>query len=82
MPNWCSNYIEVSHEDPQKIAALVEAMNAGGFLNHIVPVPKDLTETIAGSYGDDERQALLEAQTARNVEVHGYGNWYEFCVNN
>jgi hypothetical protein len=81
MPNWCSNYVEVSHPDPQKIAALAEAMKAGGFLNHIIPVPLDLKETMSGSYGDNERQALLEAQTARNVEVHGYGNWYDFCVN-
>jgi hypothetical protein len=81
MPNWCSNYVEIGHEDPQKIAALAEAMNAGGFLNHISPVPKDLIETMSGSFGDDERQALLEAQTARNIETHGYGNWYDFCVN-
>jgi hypothetical protein len=81
MPNWCSNYVEIGHEDPQKIAALAEAMNAGGFLNHISPVPKDLIETMSGSFGDGERQALLEAQTARNIETHGYGNWYDFCVN-
>jgi hypothetical protein len=56
-------------------------MAEGKFLDHIVPVPADLKDTMAGSYGDDERQALLEAQTARNIEQHGYGNWYDFCVN-
>jgi hypothetical protein len=81
MPNWCSNYIEVSHEDPQKIAALVEAMNSGGFLNHIIPVPTDLTETIAGSFSDEAQQAALERKTAENLEKFGYGNWYDYCVN-
>jgi hypothetical protein len=81
MPNWCSNYVEVSHEDPTKIRALAEAMEAGEFLNHVIPVPQDLKDTMSGSYGDDERQALLEAQTKRNIETHGYGNWYDFAVN-
>jgi hypothetical protein len=81
MPNWCSNYVEIGHEDPQKIAALAEAMNSGGFLNHISPVPKDLTETMSGSFGDEVQQAALERKTAENLEKFGYGNWYDFCVN-
>jgi hypothetical protein len=81
MPNWCSNYVEVSHEDPTKIRALAEAMEAGEFLDHVIPVPQELKETMAGSYGDDERQALLEAQTKRNIDKYGAGNWYDFCVN-
>jgi hypothetical protein len=81
MPNWCSNYVEVSHEDPTKIRALAEAMEAGEFLDHVIPVPQELKETMAGSYGDDERQALLEAQTKHNIEKYGAGNWYDFCVN-
>jgi hypothetical protein len=80
MPNWCSNYVEVSHEDPTKIRALAEAMEAGEFLDHVIPVPQELKETMAGSYGDDERQALLEAQTKRNIDKYGAGNWYDFCV--
>jgi hypothetical protein len=80
MPNWCSNGVTISHEDPAKIAALAEAMRDGNFLNHIIPVPQELTDTVAGSFGDDERQALLEAQTKSNIEKYGYGNWYDFCV--
>jgi len=81
MPNWCSNYVEVSHEDPSKICALADAMDRGEFLDHVIPVPQELKDTMSGSFGDDERQALLEAQTARNVEKYGAGNWYDFCVN-
>jgi hypothetical protein len=81
MPNWCSNGVTISHEDTAKIAALADAMAAGKFLSHIIPVPQELTDTMAGSYGDDERQKLLEAQTARNIEQYGFSNWYDFCIN-
>jgi hypothetical protein len=80
MPNWASNYVEVSHEDPAKIKALAEAMERGEFLNHVIPVPEDL-KIVAGSVGDPDEQAKLEAQTKANVDKHGYGNWYDFCVN-
>jgi hypothetical protein len=81
MPNWCQNSVTITHEDPAKLSALVEAMNANKFCNFAIPVPAELSDTVAGSFGDDERQALLAAQTARNIETYGYGNWYDFCVN-
>lgn len=80
MPNWCNNFVEVSHEDPAKIRALADAMNRGEFCNEIIPVPEDL-KIVAGSVGDPDEQAKLEAQTRANVDKHGYGNWYDFCVN-
>jgi hypothetical protein len=43
-------------------------------------VPEALKETMSGSFGDPEQQALLEAQTKYNIETYGYGNWYDFCV--
>lgn len=81
MPNWCNNSVTITHEDPAKMSALVEAMNDNKFCNFARPVPADLSDTISGSFGDSEKQAALEAQTARNIETHGYGNWYDFCVN-
>jgi hypothetical protein len=80
MPNWCQNAVTITHEDPRKIAALAEAMSKGEFLNHIIPVPQALKDTMSGSFGDPEQQALLEAQTKYNIEKYGYGNWYDFCV--
>jgi hypothetical protein len=81
MPNWCQNGVTITHEDPEKIAALAEAMSKGEFLNYVIPVPEALKDTMSGSFGDEAKQAELEAQTARNIETHGYGNWYDFCVN-
>jgi hypothetical protein len=80
MPNWCSNYVEVGHEDPSKIRALAKAMEDGEFLNHVIPVPQELKDTVSGFHGDPEEQRKLEEQTARNVQKYGAGNWYDFCT--
>lgn len=80
MPNWASNYVEVTHEDPAKIRELFKAMKENRFLGSVIPVPQELKDTVAGSFGDAEQQALLEAQTKHNIEQFGYGNWYDFCV--
>jgi hypothetical protein len=79
MPNWCSNFVEVGHEDPAKITALAEAFNRGEFCDHVLPVPEDLKIT-AGYLGDAEAQKELERKTAENQEKYGAGNWYDFCT--
>ena len=77
MPNWCSNFVEVGHEDPQKITDLAEAYKRGEFCNYAIPTPKDLTETVSGFVGEDQR-AEHEAQMARNLELYGAKDWYDF----
>lgn len=57
----------------------VKAFNDGTFLNEFIPVPKDLTDTVAGFVGGD-KQAELEAKEKANQEKYGYSNWYDFCV--
>jgi len=81
MPNWCNNNLVLEHDDPAMIQRAFDALERGEFLSEFIPVPKELSETMSGSFGDDERQAMLEAQTARNVEKYGYDNWYDYCVN-
>ncbi len=80
MPNWCNNGVTITHEDPEKIAALAEAMRKNEFCDYVIPVPAALKDTMAGGYGDKDQQAALERQTAENIEKYGYGNWYDFCV--
>ena len=80
MPNWCSNVIELSHEDPKMLERAVSALNRGEFLEEFVPVPESL-KIVAGSVGDPDEQKKLEEDTARNLEVHGYSNWYDYCIN-
>ena len=81
MPNWCSNYISVRGTNSAEIKRLADAFDAGEFCDAVIPVPQELKDTMAGSYGDEAKQAALEAQTRSNVEKYGAGNWYDFCVN-
>jgi hypothetical protein len=82
MPNWCSNGVTITHEDPAKIAALAEAMRDGKFCDHVIPVPEDL-QIVAGRVGADDEpdQIELERRTKENIEKYGAANWYDFCVN-
>ena len=80
MPNWCNNYLELEHEDPAMIDRAKKAFNDGRLLDEFVPVPKSL-HIVAGCVGDPDEQKKLEEDTANNVKVHGYGNWYDYCVN-
>jgi hypothetical protein len=71
--------VVISHEDTAKLEALVGAIKEGKFCNHVIPVPESL-HIVAGRVSDAAEQKKLEEDTARNIEVHGYGNWYDFCV--
>ena len=80
MPNWCNNTLELAHKDPAMLIRARDAFNRQELLSEFIPVPKDL-HIVAGCVGDPDEQAKLEADTARNLEVHGYGNWYDYQVN-
>jgi aryl-phospho-beta-D-glucosidase BglC (GH1 family) len=62
------------------ITRAIRAFKKGEFLNEFIPVPVALKETMAGSHGDDDKQAALEAATEYNRANYGYGNWYDFCI--
>jgi len=77
MPNWCNNSVEISHPDTAKMQALVSAINEGKFCHHVIPTPTELTETVAGFPGEDQREAH-EAQQKSNMEKYGHADWYSF----
>ena len=80
MPNWCQNGVTIRHQDPMKIKLLKDACLEEGFCNYAIPVPAALKDTMAGAYGDADKQAALEQQEADNLAKYGYKNWYDFCV--
>ena len=80
MPNWCNNYLELEHEDPAMIERARKAFAEAKLLNEFCPVPESL-HIVAGCVGDPDEQKKLEEDTARNIATHGYGNWYDYCVN-
>ena len=80
MPNWCNNTLTLEHENPAMIARAKAAFLNGRLLAEFIPVPTDL-KIVAGCVGDPVEQAKLVEQTELNRVTHGYGNWYDFCVN-
>ena len=82
MPNWCNNYLELTHDDPEMITRAQKAFADGRLLDEFVPVPKSL-HIVAGRVGEatDPKQIELEAQEKANLEAHGYSTWYDYCVN-
>lgn len=80
MPNWCNNVVEITHKDPAMMERARVAFNEGKLCNEFVPVPESL-HIVAGSVGDPDEQKKLMEDTERNLATHGYGNWYDFCVN-
>ena len=82
MPNWCNNTLELQHEDPAMIARAKTAFAEGKLLNEFAPVPASL-HIVSGRCGADDNpeQIALEAAQKSNLEVHGYKDWYDYCVN-
>jgi hypothetical protein len=80
MPNWCNNTLTLEHENPAMIARAKAAFLNGRLLAEFIPIPADL-KIVAGCVGDPVEQAKLVEQTELNRVTHGYGNWYDFCVN-
>jgi hypothetical protein len=56
-----------------------DALLRGEFLQEFCPVPQELKDTVSGCVGGDEK-AAHEAQMARNIELYGYKDWYDYCV--
>ena len=82
MPNWCSNHITVRGTNQAEIQRLAKALSEGKFCHAVIPTPPELTDTMAGSYGDGDKQAALEAREQANLEKFGYKNWYDFKTAN
>ena len=70
MPNWCNNTVQINHEDPAKMYALVEAINEGKFCNFAIPVPESLA-IVAGSVGaqGSPEQNELELKEQANLSL-------------
>ena len=79
MPNWCYNGITLRHADPQMID---RAQHSKGLLMEFLPTPQPLLDTMAGSFGDDDRQRELEEQQVKNLDTYGAKDWYEWNIRN
>ena len=80
MPNYCNNTLTLTHADPAMIDRAAAAFAAHRLLDEFVPVPTELKETMAGSYGDGYKRELHEFTQKLNLKYFGHANWYDYCV--
>ena len=77
MPNWCQNDATFEHDDPAMIQRLIKAFNADKTMGEFLPTPADLLEEV--EMGDDYAQRS-EALRQRNMDKHGYADWYQWNI--
>ena len=82
MPNYCYNRLTLRHADPALINRAATAFKAGKLLDEFVPVPKELRDTVSGSYAAGYARELHEFQQNLNIKYFGFRNWYDFCCAN
>jgi len=80
MPNWCQNAVVLTHKDPSMTSRARDGFKEGKLLQTFIPIPRDLEDTVSGSFGDDVEEAANQAKIVRNLSVYGYATWYDFCV--
>lgn len=80
MPNWCNNGITLRHADPAMIDRVVKGKD--GLLMEFLPTPDALLKTMAGSFGDNEKQRALEAKQEENFKQFGAKDWYDWNIAN
>ena len=80
MPNWCDNYATFKHDDPAMIERVIRGFTGEGLFAEFAPCPQELIDTLAGSFGDADKNAELAKQEAKNKEKYGAKNWYDWCV--
>lgn len=64
------------------IARLIKGFKTDGLFSEFDPCPKDLKETLAGCYGDPEKDAELEIRQKSNIQKYGAKDWFDWQVNN
>ena len=89
MPNWCNNTMDIhgEYEELKRFSLACQAKkedDGGKYLsfNQLFPIPAELEDTVAGWFGDTEKQAEQTAKEKSNIEKYGYKDWYEWALAN
>lgn len=84
MPNWCSNSVTIvgPKEKIEAFGKFLDENNGKDWFDFFLACPKELTDTMSGSFGDTAKQAELEAQQKANIEKYGHSDWYSWCIEN
>jgi hypothetical protein len=79
VPNWCDNYVTFKHDDPAMIDRVIRGFTGEGLFTEFAPCPQELIDTLAGSFGDPDKNAELEQKQKTNMAKYGAKDWYDWC---
>lgn len=79
MPNWCINTVHLSHPRVEMINRAEAAFLKGGLLNEFIPVPEELNNPQAHTYGGPNA-AEYDKVRKKLFEKYGYNSALDFCV--
>jgi len=82
MPNWCENNVKISGEKVQDFVKFLEVNKGKDWFDFFLPCPKDLIDTVSGSFSDEDKQKALIVQQNRNLKKYGHADWYSWCCEN
>jgi len=75
MPNYCENQATFTHTDPKQIQRIIEAYNNNKLFDEFVPCHPDLLR-------ESENKQQEKSIKKENINKYGYGDWYEWRINN
>lgn len=73
MPNWCSNTAKFSHTNKEKIEQVIAAAKKRELLEFFIPMPQELHITSPATKEEQD-------QANKNIEAHGYPDWYHWRI--
>ena len=80
MPNWCNNFIRISHQDKSLIDAIEATQGTEkGVLDTVLPCPAELNDPDLTTWSRD-REDELEAKKKAMKEKYGYESWYDWNI--
>ena len=80
MPNWCSNVITISHDDPEMIEKIAAIDGTDkGVLQTLVPCPEELLDPDLTTWSRD-REEEIEAKKKAAREKYGFESWYDWNI--
>jgi len=79
MPNWCDNSLKIEGKKKtlNKILEFVKSEDSVFDFNKIVPMPVELKGTTCPAYTDEDK-----AKYKALKKKYGWGDWYEWALDN
>ena len=80
MPNWTSNNITLSHDDPAMIDKIEKRPEDQGILQTLIPCPEELNNPELTTWGHGDEEEARKALRAQMIAKYGFQSWYEWNI--